>query len=211
MTISRALQVAIAAAACVVLLAGCAPGEKPMAETTTSPTPSVTPTASATAAPEPEPEGPAFVAPTDCAALIGQTLAAEFAAKNIVLFDSTAGGGLYTDAGGHGPLQTGGDPFYCLYGQDMVDLSSFQLEVQPLTESEHEGVIAVLDTAGLVKTVDGDAVTFTQVGDDRGTPTLIQVLRPNSWMTAWSAFGGDKQVTLLSGYLTQMAAQTYVG
>ena len=211
MGVARALQVAIGVGVCAALLVGCAPTvEKPASEATATATPTPTPTVSAT--PEPEPEaGPAFVAPADCAALIGPTLAADFAAKNIVLFDSTIGGGIYTGAGDHGPKQTGGTTFYCLYGQDMVDLSTFQLEAQPVTESEHEGIIAVLDTAGLAKTVDGNVVTFTQVGDDMGTPTLIQVLRPDSWMTAWSAFGGDRQVTLLTGYLAEMAAQNYVG
>lgn len=207
MGVPRALQVTIGAGICVALLVGCTPKvEQPQ----TAPTPSATATPTPSAAAEPEPAaGPAFVAPADCSALIGPTLAADFAAKNIVLFDSTIGGGIYTGVGDHAPLQTGGATFYCLFGQDMVDLSSFQLEAQPLSESAHEGVIAVLDTAGLVKTVDGDVVTFTQVGDDKGTPTLIQVLRPDSWMTAWSAFGGDRQVTLLTGYLNEMAVQNY--
>lgn len=173
----------------------------------TEPTVLPTPTATMETA-EPDPE-PAFVAPADCATLIGPTLAADFAAQNIVLFDSTNGEGIYV--GGTVPNQTGGSNFFCVFGKDMVDLSSFQLEAQPLSQAEHEGVVATLEGAGLTKTVNGDVVTYTQVGDDMGTPSLIHVLRPDSWLTGWSAFGGPAQVALLTGYLDEVAVQAYPG
>lgn len=205
MATPRILLSLIVVVVAVPLLAGCVPdGDKPVGEATSTPTP--TPTT------EPLPEaGPAFVAPGDCATLTGPTLAAEFEAQDIVLFDSTTGEGLHAGLGEGAPQQTGGETFYCLFGQDMVDLSSFQLEAQALTESAHEAVIEVLDGSGLVESVDGDVITYTQTGDDRGTPTIVHELRPDSWLTAWSAFGGQQQVTLMTGYLDAVAAQNYAG
>lgn len=206
MGISRIVVAAMGVVVVVSLASACAPqAPDPAADETVASTPSASPTQ----APAPDPE-PAFVVPVDCATLIGPVLTADFAAEGIVLFDSTAGEGIYA-GGGSVPFQTGGSTLFCVYGKDMVDLSSFQLEAQPLTQAEHEGVVASLDAAGLAKTVDGDIVTYTQVGDDMGTPSLIHVLHPDGWLTGWSAFGGPGQVTLLTRYLDEVAAQVYPG
>jgi hypothetical protein len=203
MMIRRVLGVAVGALALAALV-GCTP---PVPEPTLAPSPSAS-TASATPTPTPDPV-PVFTTPTNCAELIGPDLAAEFAADSIVLFDSTNGEGIY--ANGFTLIQDGGDPFACLFGQDMVDLSSFQLEVQPVSsQGEHEGIVAVLGSQGFVQTTDGDVVTFTQVGNEMDTePTIIHVLRLDSWMTAYAHFGGQRQADRLAGYLAQVAAHLY--
>lgn len=203
--IRRLLVVAVGA---VVLsgLAGCTP---PVPDPTLAPSPSAsTATATATPTPTPDPD-PVFTTPTTCAELIGPELTTEFAAENIVLFDSTNGEGIY--ANGFTVAQDGGDPFACLFGEDMVDLSSFQLVVQPVTsQSEHEGIVAVLGSQGFVQSLDGNTVTFTQLGDETSTvPVIIHVLRLDSWMTAYAGFGGQRQADRLTGYLDAVAAHLY--
>jgi hypothetical protein len=182
--------------AAVPLLAGCAP---------TEPTPSASPTAaaaspSATAESTPEPQ-PVFVAPTTCADLIGPDLAAVFASRNIVVFDSTNGEGIY--ANGFEPAQDGGDPFACLFGQDMVDLSTFQLVVQPVSsEAEHEGIIAVLGSQNFTQSINGSTVTFIDEGTDTDPlPAIIHILKPDRWLTAYSYFGGEISASRLGEHL----------
>lgn len=198
--VHRAAFVVLLAA--VPVLAGCTP---------TEPTPSASPTAAAapsptvTAEPTPEPE-PVFVAPTTCADLIGPDLAEVFASRNIVVFDSTNGEGIY--ANGFEPAQDGGDPFACLYGQDMVDLSTFQLVVQPVSsQEEHEGIVAVLGSGGFDQSVDGDTVTFIDVGTDTDPlPAIIHILKPDRWLTALSYFGGEISASRLGEHLAAVDA-----
>lgn len=194
-----ALMVGISLAA----LVGCAPVATDVAST-----PSVTPSESSPA-PTTEPTGApevGFTVPTSCESMVGPDLSAEFAAAGIVLFSGTGGEGAYYPIDSN---QTGGDPFSCWFGKDGVDLSSFEFAAQPVDQAEHEGIVAVLGAGGFDETVDGDVVTWVQVGDEGSTPTIVHVLRPDSWLTAYSTFGGSDRVTLMIGYLDQVAQRLY--
>lgn len=185
----------------VPVLAGCTP---------TAPAPSPTPTesavASATPTPEPAPE-PVFVAPTTCAELIGPDLEAQFAAENIVIFDSSSGEGIYAGGGDRIIAQDGGDPFWCIFGKDMVDLSSFQLVAQPVSsEDEHEGIVAVLGSQSFSQSINGSTVTFSDPGTDTDPlPAVIHQLELDRWLTAYAGFGGYRQLETMTGYLAAMA------
>ena len=195
----RLFRIAMAVAV-VAALAGCAP---------TAPTPeapdetAAAPKPTETAAP---PAEPVFVAPENCEQLIGPELAAEFASKNIVLFDSTNGEGIY--ANGFEAAQDGGDPFACLFGKDMVDLSTFQLVVQPVSsEAEHEGIVAVLGSGGFDQSLNGSTVTFTDIGTDTDPlPAIIHILKPDRWLTAYSYFGGEISASRLAEHLAAVDA-----
>lgn len=182
--------------AVLTALAGCTPPAPTPATTSAAPAPK--PTATATAEPAP---APAFVAPTSCDDLIGPDLAALFASRNIVLFDSTNGEGIY--ANGFTVAQDGGDPFACLYGQDMVDLSTFQLVVQPISsQDEHEGIMAVLGSGGFDQSLNGSTVTFTDVGTDTDPlPAVIHLVKQDRWLTVFANFGGEIQASRLAEYL----------
>ena len=182
--------------AVLTALAGCTPPAPTPVTTSAAPAPK--PTATATAEPAP---APAFVAPTSCDELIGPDLAALFASRNIVVFDSTNGEGIY--ANGFEAAQDGGDPFACLYGQDMVDLSTFQLVVQPVSsQAEHEGIVAVLGSGGFDQSINGSTVTFIDEGTDTDPlPAIIHILKPDRWLTAYSYFGGEISASRLAEYL----------
>lgn len=186
--------------AVVAALAGCTP----TAPTPEAPDESVAaPTPTETAAP---PAEPVFVAPENCEQLIGPELAAEFASKDIVLFDSTNGEGIY--ANGFEAAQDGGDPFACLFGKDMVDLSTFQLVVQPVSsQDEHEGIMAVLGGGGFDQSLNGSTVTFSDPGNDMDPlPAIIHLVKQDRWLTAFANFGGDIQADRLAGYLAAVDA-----
>ena len=202
----------VAGALAVPLLAACGP-DAPVAETlvptiaeSPSPTPAPTPTPTVVAAPV-----LVFTQPTTCSELAGPDLEAAFVSKNIELFNSSNGEGIFTGT----PVdshQQGGNPFGCLWGVQNADLNTFVLSVQSLSHAAHEGVVSILDGGGYVKTVDGDVVTYTQLGSENGTPAdqlTIHVLRPDSWMTGWAALGGETSRVRISGYLDAVASTLY--
>ena len=178
-------------------LAGCTPPAPPEDEPTAS-------ESSPTVAPEPAEA--VFVAPSTCTQLLGADLENEFLGGGNVLFSSTDGTGIYFPIES---TQDGGTPFSCWYGKDMVDLSTFELAAQALTQDAHEGTLAVLQGGGFVETTDGDVVTFTQVGDEGATPAIVHVLRPDSWITGFSALGGADRAALVADWVDSVAEQVY--
>ncbi len=193
---------------CAVTLAALV-GCTPVATDVASP-PSGTPTESVvtpqpTTSPSPDP-AVSFIVPTSCEAMVGPELGAEFSAAGIALFSGTGGEGIYYPIDSN---QSGGDPFSCWYGKDGVDLSTFELAAQLVDQAEHEGIVAVLGGGGFDETIDGDVVTWVQVGDEGTNPAIVHVVRPDSWLTAYSTFGGDDRVTLMLSYLDLVAEQLY--
>ena len=118
--------------------------------------------------------------------MAGPDLEATFGSRNIELFNSSNGEGIFSGT----PVDThqqGGNPFGCLWGVQNADLNTFVISVQSLSRAAHEGVVSILEGGGYAKTVDGDVVTYTALGSENGTPAdqlTIHVLRPDSWMTS---------------------------
>jgi hypothetical protein len=193
----RRIPLAFAAAMFAVILAGCGP-----VVATPTPSPSASSEPEASPSPTPTPEAGGFTAPTSCTELLGADLEADILATGVVLFSSTDGTGIYAPIAS---TQDGGDPFSCWYGKDGVDLSSFEFAAQPITSTdEHEGIVAVLGAAGFASSTDGDVVTFVQTGDEGTTPAIVHVVRPDSWFTVFSAFGGADRLAVMQGYLDRM-------
>ncbi len=202
----RMIVVVASAALTVGALAACTPGTIVDAGTETPP-PQPTDIAASTPTPDPV---PVFVAPADCHVMAGADLEADFASRDIVLFNSTNGEGEFAfDA----PVtKQGPNAFSCVWGVPFVDLNSFGLETQGLTQEAHEGVVAVLGAGGFDMSIDGNVVTYTKVGAETGDPadqTEIHILHPDGWITAWSSFGGPVMVDRLSGYLVEVTKQVY--
>lgn len=196
---SRALVLVPLLAVALAALTGCDPVPP-------EPTPTVEPSATATSTPTATAEpAPVFTPATSCAGMLGP-LETEFLADGLVLFSSTDGGGIYFPIPS---TQDGGDPFSCWYGKDGVDLSTIEIAAQPIDEAEHEGIVAVLDGAGFELTLDSDRATYVQVGDEGSTPAIVHVVRRDSWLTAYSAFGGPDRVAALTQYLDKVAEQLY--
>lgn len=190
-------RTAVLAVALAALLAGCSPQPAD---------PETSPSTSASSAPSETPvEEPAvFVAPADCTGLLGADLEAEILGAGNVLFSGPGGIGIYPNAS---VGQDGGSPIACLYGKDMVDLSTFELAAQGLTQDAHEGVLTELQSRGMTETTDGDTVTFTQEGTEGGDPAIIHVLHPDSWITAYSTFGGAASLAKVTGWAETLETQ----
>lgn len=182
-------------------LLGCTP-EQPAA--THSPSPEASASAPASTTPPPAPA--VFVLPASCTAMLGAALEASFLGDGNVLFSGPGGAGIYPMAS---VGQDGGSPVSCLYGKDMVDLSTFELSVQSLDQGAHEGTIAELNARGMTRTTDGEVVTYTQLGSEGASPTIVHVVRPDSWITAYSALGGAERAALAAGWATTVAQQVY--
>lgn len=192
-----------AAAVVALTLSGCGTGSTPA------------PSSSGSGQPEAS-EGPSsptsFTPPSTCTELLGAELEAQFFAEGNVLFSDTTGAGLYpSDSIG----QDGGDTFACLYGQDLVDYSTFEVSAQAVDEQEHEGILAELQSRGYVQDEEADRTVFTQVGFEgtRDDPNLdaaiVHLLYPDGWITAYSTFGGEARLTEILGWADIVAAQRY--
>lgn len=183
----------------VVALAGCATAESDDA----APAPTST-------APAPTPDEPApavFTLPDDCAELIGPDLDAEYAANGVILFSDSDGNGIYEQEESVG--QVGGDPFYCVYGQDGVDLSSFEFAAQALAEDGREQLLAELGALGLDESADGDRVIFSQEGDEGTLPAIVHIVLPDGWVTVNSTFGGPDRFAEATDWAEIAVEQLY--
>ena len=138
--------------------------------------------------------------------MLGASLEATVTAGGGVLFSGLGGAGIYP---GPSIAQDGGSPLSCLYGKDMVDLSTFEFAAQELSQDGHDGTIAELRSRGMTQTTDGDAVTFTQSGDEGTTPAIIHILKPDSWVTVYSTFGGATRLAEITGWAQTVETQVY--
>ncbi|CAN5256794.1 hypothetical protein BH09ACT3_BH09ACT3_08140 [soil metagenome] len=196
-TAQRALLAAAAGIVALTALAACTPDAPKATESTTS-APVETP--SPTAAAE-----PVFVEPTSCTTLLGAALETELLATGDVLFSAPDGSGLYPGT----VSNQAGTPFSCWYGRDLVDLSSYEIAAQPLTQSSHEGTLAGLQSEGFTETATGDVVLFTSTGDEGTEPAVLHELHPDGWITIYSAFGGEDRLTTMKAWLDEIRAQVY--
>lgn len=146
-----------------------------------------------------------FTAPT-CTELVGSELEQQLLADGNELFSDSNGGGTSPSE----PIgQDGGDPFACLYGKNLVDLSTFELSAQALDNDEHEGVLAELGTRGLTEQQDGERLLFTQQGDEGTEPAIVHLVYPDGWVTAYSTFGGADRLAEITGWAEIAASQVY--
>ncbi len=200
----RTAAALVTSAILLAALSACAPSGP---DDVTAPTPSPTPSAADEASPSPTPDAPAFTVPTSCTELVSVELENQILATGAVLFSSTDGSGIYYPIDS---TQDGGDPFSCWYGKDGVDLSSVEFAAQPITSTdEHEGIMAVLNSGGFDVELNGDVVTFIQVGDEGTTPAIVHIVRPDSWITGFSSFGGADRANGLRSTVELIAEHLY--
>jgi len=198
-TAQRALLAAAAGIIALATLSGCAPEDpKPTGTKTSAPSESASPTPTAAAE-------PVFVKPTSCTGLLGAKLENELLATGDVLFSSPDGTGIYPGT----PSNQAGTPFSCWYGRDMVDLSTYEIAAQPLTQQNHEGTLAGLQGEGFTETAVGDVVTFSTAGDEGTEPAVLHELHPDGWITIYSTFGGDDRLATMKLWLADVRAQVY--
>ncbi|MDH6182585.1 hypothetical protein M2152_002767 [Microbacteriaceae bacterium SG_E_30_P1] len=181
---------ALMAVAMVVSLAACTP-----ADAETDPAPAA-PVIAGT------PAAPVFTPVSTCSELLGPVLEAEILGGGYVLFSSTPGAGI------HYPIsstQTTGSPLSCWYGVDGLDLSTFEIAAQLIRDR----VSVESALAGFVSSGDETVTTWVKEGSPGGEPAVVHVVRDDSWLTAFSAYGGAEQVATMTRYLTTVAENVY--
>jgi hypothetical protein len=192
------------AAVAAVLLAGCAP---PPAEGDDTPAPSTEPTPSETATPEPG--APEFAMPDECAEIITEETAADFAAAGLDLLGGP--GGLYGETYFGDPTpeeQAGG--ITCVWGDEAVPASTVIVSVAPITPSTHSGIVSALIGSGLVESQVDGTLTYARIGDDVSAPAELHAIRTESWISVIEAVGGEDRFQHATELVDEVTGQVYV-
>lgn len=193
----------LAALVAVGGLVGCTPAESaPEPEASEAPADTV----DSPDAPAETPAPLTFVEPRSCTELLGPVLENEIVSDGYELFSSSGGSGKYFPIAS---TQTSGNPFSCWYGVDQVDLSSFEIAAQDLSGTEMDGIGAALRATGFTSSGDPSAMTWVMEGSPGGAPAVVHVLRPDSWLTGYSEYGGATQVATLTAHLATVADTLY--
>jgi len=174
---------ALTAAALALALAGCGGGE-PTAEPTPSPTATPTPTPTTTAT---ETEF-RFVQPEDCASALPASRLAAFEDAGLSLLGGPGGKyGVHYLAEPTPEENAGG--ITCIWGDADTDASSITVSIAPLGTNRPTVVQSLIDQ-GLNEAIDGDVTLYAVQGDEDHAPAILNVLRPESWISVIQTIGG---------------------
>ena len=160
-------------------------------ETTETATPTPTPTESA--------EPAIFVQPRQCSSILPQSRLDSFSDQGLTLLGGP--GGKFGDdyLSDPTPERVAGG-ITCIWGDNSNDVSSLTISVAPLSPSTRPGIVTDLTNQGLNVETLGNVSRYGQFGDEQSQPAILNVLRPDSWISIISTFGGqtlyDEAVTL---------------
>jgi hypothetical protein len=202
---STATTLALALALAPTLaLAGCA--DQPAAPSATaSPTASPTPTASS----EPEPSSLEFVQPGDCAEALPASRITAFEDAGLALLGGPGGKyGSHYLAGPTPEERAGG--ITCIWGDPETDASSITVSVAPLGSTRPAIVQSLLDQ-GLNEAIDGDVMLYAVQGDEDHAPAILNVLRPDSWISVIQTVGGAEASEEALTIADEVAGVVYAG
>lgn len=198
------VHLAVGVAVAVVLLAGCAPqpveGDDPLV-------PSSEPTASGTETPEPG--VPEFTMPDECAEIITEETAADFAAAGLDLLGGP--GGVYGEDYFGEPTpeeQAGG--ITCVWGDEAVPASSVIVSVAPITPSTHSGIVRALIDSGLIESQVEGTLTYARIGDEVSAPAELHAIRTESWISVIEAVGGEERFQHATELIDEVTGEVYV-
>lgn len=186
----------------ILTVAGCAPVAVPAEPGSTTTVPS--PTGAATA----PPVVPVFQLPARCADILPPERLAAFAADGLTLLGGP--GGTYGDASlaDRTPEQRAGG-ITCIWGDAGTTFSAITISVAPLTGTTRPEVTASLTAQGLNEIVDGPVTTFSILGDEEHRPAILNVLRPDSWLSVIMTVGGSAPFTFALDLADEVAAEVY--
>jgi hypothetical protein len=168
----------------VLQLSGCAgAGDAKELTPPDDPTPVATPTAS------PSASEPSFTMPKTCKAILPQSRLDAFDAAGLVLLGGP--GGRYGSdflADATPEEQAGG--ITCLWGFADSEVVSVTISVAPLSPATRPDVVDSLVQQGLNEDMANGASTFSVQGDTQLKPAILNVLRPESWISVIETIGG---------------------
>ena len=164
-------------------LAGCAQSA-PIATPQASSTPSASPT------PTPEAAPTVFRQPALCAEALPAELIADLEVdRGLVLLGGPEGRyGLDYSLDPTPEERAGG--ITCIWGFGDTEVSSVTVSVAPITAESRAPIVAQLVYQGLNESVAGDANVYWQEGDTEEQPAIVNVVRPDSWISVIQTIGG---------------------
>ncbi len=179
----------LAATAAALALVGCA-----AEETADSPAPSpvATPDAMPVETPEPSAPAPEFRMPATCSEAVPGDRAAAFSADGLVLLAGPDG--LYGDAYLADPTpeqQAGG--ITCIWGDEESPERSVTISVAPVTAATRTWIVDGLVAQALNVVEQGDLRIYTRIGDPVAAPAIVNLVRPDSWISVITGLGGEEQ------------------
>ena len=164
-------------------LTGCAQSA-PIATPQASSTPSASPT------PTPEAAPTVFRQPALCAEALPAELIADLEVdRGLVLLGGPEGRyGLDYSLDPTPEERAGG--ITCIWGFGDTEVSSVTVSVAPITAESRAPIVAQLVYQGLNESVAGDANVYWQEGDTEEQPAIVNVVRPDSWISVIQTIGG---------------------
>lgn len=175
---------AVAVLAMLAVLAGCGPSEGGSVEPT--PSGSASPTPSATSVPQSEPR--VFAMPVDCASLLPASRLTAFEDAGLTLLGGPGGKYGTSYLADPTPEERAGG-ITCIWGDGTTDQSATTVSVAPLV-SNRAAVVQSLIDQGLNEAIEGDLTLYAVQGDEDRAPAILNVLRPDSWISVIQTTGG---------------------
>ncbi len=200
----RHTALVLAALSATLLLAGCSsgPAETPIV-------PVDLPSSAESPTPEPTVTAPVFTMPSDCAGIIPASRIGAFEDDGLVLLGGP--GGRYENDYLLEPSpeeRLGG--ITCIWGFSDSEVSSITVSVAPLSLENRSGVVESFVSEGLNESEIDGASVFTQQGDTRTEPAIINALRPESWVSVITTIGGTDFYEEGLQILTEVTQSVYV-
>ncbi|MGV8969465.1 MAG: hypothetical protein ACOH1J_03350 [Microbacteriaceae bacterium] len=187
-----------------ILLTGCA------SETTPTPRiPTETPATVATPSAEPTVAAAVFSMPQTCADILPSSRITQIEAQGLVLLGGP-GGRYGTDYLLEASPEERVGGITCIWGFSDSEVSSITVSVAPLNAQARASVVDSFLSEGLNETEANGANVFSQQGDTRTEPAIINALRADSWISVIATLGGTEVYEESLKVLDEATATAYV-
>ncbi len=98
----------------------------------------------------------------------------------------------------------------CIWGDAGTTVSAITISVAPLTATSRSSVVASLSGQGLNANVDGPIATFAILGDAELRPSILNVLREDSWISVIMTVGGTGPFDTALDLADEVAGTVYI-
>lgn len=173
------------------------------------PTATAEPTPTTTPAGEEAPVSYRFVAPTACDELLPASRLDAFASDGLELLGGP--GGVYGTSYFAEPTpeeRAGG--LTCVWGDEDRVQTTLTISVAPLDAATRAHVVEDLLAQGLNEAQIGTAISYGEVGDEVSAPSVLNVIRTDSWISVIGAVGGEDNFMRATQLAEEVASEVYV-